>query len=114
MIAVSLVLVALDVGRSAAQSRLGVVAAFGLVHGLGFAGSLASARLPEHAVALGLFGFNVGVELGQLILLAGAVAVISLLPRANGLRARGATFSAYAIGATGAYLVLARSALFFR
>jgi hypothetical protein len=114
MIAVSLVLVALDVGREGAKSRLGVVAAFGLVHGLGFAGSLASARLPEHAAILGLLGFNVGVELGQLALLACAVALVSLLPRASHLRARGATFSAYAIGATGAYLVLARSALFFK
>jgi hypothetical protein len=114
MIAVSLILVALDVGKDDAKVQLGVVAAFGLVHGLGFAGSLASARLPEHAALLGLLGFNVGVELGQLALLAGAVAVISLLPRRGELRARGATFSAYAIGATGVYLVLARSALFFR
>ena len=114
MIAVSLVLVALDVGRAAGKSRLGVVAAFGLVHGLGFAGSLASARLPENAALLGLFGFNVGVEVGQLLLLAGAVAAISLLPRTNDLRARAATVSAYAIGGAGAYLVLARSALFFR
>lgn len=113
MIAVSLVLVALDVGKDDTRSRLGVVAAFGLVHGLGFAGSLASARLPEHAALLGLLGFNVGVEVGQLILLAGAVVVISLLPRAKDLRARAATFSAYAIGATGAYLVLTRSVPFF-
>lgn len=114
MIAVSLVLVALDVGKDDAKVQLGVVAAFGLVHGLGFAGSLATARLPEHAALLGLLGFNVGVELGQLLLLAGAVGVISLVPRRGSLRAFGATFSAYAIGATGVYLVLARSAPFFR
>jgi hypothetical protein len=114
MIAVSLVLVALDVGRDGARSRLGVVAAFGLVHGLGFAGALATARLPAHAALLGLLGFNVGVELGQLMLLACAVAVISFVPRASALRARGATLSAYAIGVAGAYLFLARGTLFFK
>lgn len=114
MIAVSLVLVALDVGRDTTRNRLGVVAAFGLVHGLGFAGSLANARLPEHAALVGLLGFNVGVELGQLVLLAAAVAVISLLPRTEAARGRAAVFSAYAIGATGAYLVIARSALLLR
>jgi hypothetical protein len=113
LIAVSLVLVALDVGRAAPPLRLGVVMAFGLVHGLGFAGALTESRLPEHAVALGLLGFNVGVELGQLALLAAAVAAISLLARSVALRARAATLSAYAIGATGAYLVLARSTFFF-
>lgn len=117
MIAVSLVLVALDVGRMQStfipsSSRLGVVMAFGLVHGLGFAGALAGARLPENAVALGLLGFNVGVELGQLGLLAGAVALISIVPLL--LRARAATFSAYAIGATGAFLLIARSGVLFR
>ena len=84
------------------------------LHGLGFAGSLANARLPEHAALVGLLGFNVGVELGQLVLLAAAVAVISLVPRTGAARGRAATFSAYAIGATGAYLVLARSAFLFR
>jgi hypothetical protein len=114
MIAVSLVLVALDVGRdptdAAPPRRLGVVMAFGLVHGLGFASALTEARLPDNALALGLFGFNVGVELGQLLLLGAAVLVVSLLPA----RARLATLSAYAIGATGAYLVLARSTFLLR
>ena len=113
MIAVSLVLVALDVGRESKSSYL-LVMTFGLVHGLGFAGALADARLPEHAVALGLVGFNIGVELGQLMLLAGAVAAIAILARSNVTRARVATLSAYAIGITGAYLVIARSTSFFR
>jgi hypothetical protein len=112
MIAVSLVLVALDIGREN-SSRLGVVLMFGLVHGLGFAGALADARLPENAAALGLFGFNIGVELGQVMLLAIAVLLIALLAKPV-LRVRAATLSAYAIGATGAYLFLARSILLFR
>ncbi|MDB4938270.1 MAG: Membrane protein [Labilithrix sp.] len=112
MIAVSLVLVALDVGRATTSSRLGIVMPFGLVHGLGFAGALAEARLPEHAVAIGLLGFNVGVELGQLCFLALAVAAIAVFLRSRPVQARAAVFAAYAIGATGAYLVIARSTFF--
>ena len=40
--------------------------AFGLVHGFGFAGILAELTLPTDRLAPALFGFNVGVELGQL------------------------------------------------
>lgn len=47
---------------------IGMGFVFGLVHGLGFAGLLLSIGLPEHAIVSSLFGFNVGVELGQLLL----------------------------------------------
>jgi hypothetical protein len=39
---------------------------FGLVHGFGFAGVIAEMALPPDRVAPALFGFNLGVELGQL------------------------------------------------
>ncbi|PWT78403.1 MAG: hypothetical protein C5B59_01835 [Bacteroidetes bacterium] len=39
---------------------------FGLLHGLGFAGALAQVGLPQNAIPLALFLFNVGVEIGQL------------------------------------------------
>ncbi len=52
---------------------------FGLIHGLGFAGALAELGLPGDARALALVCFNLGVELGQLLvlplLLAGALAL---------------------------------------
>jgi hypothetical protein len=44
--------------------------AFGLLHGLGFAGALGALGLPQHAIPLALFSFNVGIELGQLALVA--------------------------------------------
>jgi hypothetical protein len=44
--------------------------AFGLVHGLGFAGALKNLALPIHARGLALGAFNAGVELGQLTLVA--------------------------------------------
>ena len=39
---------------------------FGLIHGFGFAGALKDLGLPADALALSLFGFNLGVEIGQL------------------------------------------------
>ncbi|HQS30930.1 MAG TPA: HupE/UreJ family protein, partial [Polaromonas sp.] len=43
---------------------------FGLLHGFGFASVLADLGLPKHALVLALVGFNVGVELGQLAIVA--------------------------------------------
>lgn len=47
-----------------------LVFCFGLLHGLGFAGVLAEFGLPKGQLAAGLIGFNVGVELGQLTVIA--------------------------------------------
>jgi ketosteroid isomerase-like protein len=44
--------------------------AFGLIHGFGFAGVLVEMDLPRAGLARALFGFNVGVEMGQLALVA--------------------------------------------
>ena len=43
---------------------------FGLVHGFGFASVLADLGLPSGAMAAGLLGFNLGVEIGQLAIVA--------------------------------------------
>ena len=50
--------------------RWWVAFAFGLVHGFGFASVLAELGLPRDVLALALVGFNVGVELGQLAIVA--------------------------------------------
>lgn len=50
--------------------RSAVAFAFGLVHGFGFAGVLAEMALPVERVAPALFGFNIGVEIGQLVVVA--------------------------------------------
>jgi hypothetical protein len=52
---------------------------FGLVHGAGFANYL-KAMFVDH-VALPLFGFNVGIELGQVVVLLAAAALLGLLDR---------------------------------
>jgi hydrogenase/urease accessory protein HupE len=62
--------------------------AFGLLHGLGFAGFLSEALSSEPLVATALLAFNVGVELGQLAIVAAFVlALLALRARGRGTRA---------------------------
>ena len=56
--------------------RTAVVFAFGLLHGLGFAGVLTELGLPASAFATALVSFNLGVEAGQLAVLGLAFALI--------------------------------------
>lgn len=42
---------------------------FGLIHGLGFAGALREFGLPQNHIIMALVGFNLGVEIGQLIVI---------------------------------------------
>jgi hydrogenase/urease accessory protein HupE len=60
------------------KSRLILVFAFGLLHGLGFASMLADFGMPENAFATALIAFNVGVELGQLVVVALAFLTVGL------------------------------------
>ena len=71
VIAASVVLAALNNLRGTIDKRRWVMAfAFGLIHGFGFASVLADLGLPQGALVLALVGFNVGVELGQLAIVA--------------------------------------------
>jgi hydrogenase/urease accessory protein HupE len=60
-----------DVGR-----RWPLTFAFGLVHGFGFASVLREYGLPQEALAPALAAFNIGVELGQLAIVATALVVL--------------------------------------
>ena len=53
--------------------------AFGLLHGFGFAGALSEIGLPEEARAMALFLFNVGVEIGQLVVVGCLLAMLWVL-----------------------------------
>ena len=55
-----------------------IVFSFGLLHGLGFAGVLAEFGLPEGQFLPALIGFNIGVELGQLSVIAIAYLLLGL------------------------------------
>jgi len=81
IIAASVALAALNNLRPWFQGRGWLVAGgFGLIHGFGFANVLADLGLSSSTLALALVGFNVGVELGQLAIVA------AFLPLAFGLR----------------------------
>jgi hypothetical protein len=70
-IAASVVLAALNNIWPVFERRRAVVAfVFGLIHGFGFASVLLDLGLPKTALLLSLVGFNVGVELGQLAIVA--------------------------------------------
>jgi hypothetical protein len=53
-----------------ATGRWRITFPFGLVHGFGFAGALREIAVPRPQVPTALFGFNFGVELGQIAVLA--------------------------------------------
>ena len=76
IIAASIVFVALEniFLKEYRPYRLIIVFGFGLIHGLGFAGALSAFELDAASLLSGLFGFNLGVEFGQLAVIALALA----------------------------------------
>jgi hydrogenase/urease accessory protein HupE len=74
VIALSIMFVALEniISEKLRPSRLFIVFAFGLIHGLGFAGVLKDLGLPQREYINALISFNVGVELGQLSIILAA------------------------------------------
>ena len=90
-----------------------VAFAFGLLHGLGFAGALSEIGLPANAIPLALFSFNVGVEVGQLLFIFAALMVIAVIVRLP-LR-EGAwrwKLPVYAIGSVAAFWMVLRLSAF--
>ncbi|HLU65122.1 MAG TPA: HupE/UreJ family protein [Kofleriaceae bacterium] len=84
VIAASIALVAVDNAvRLDPPHRALVTFGFGLIHGLGFA-SMLRPLLPPEDVVLPLLAFNVGVELGQLALVALALPLLAALVRVAG------------------------------
>jgi hypothetical protein len=105
-VALSIVLVAGEaLGRRETLARRWpalVAFLFGLVHGLGFAGGLKQIGLPENHLLVALLTFNVGVEIGQLLLIVAAWGLARWVGTwAWAARAR--TPALYAIGIVAAY-----------
>jgi len=119
-IALSVVFVASEILRER-EGRAGIAGrwpwtvafAFGLLHGLGFAGALREVGLPEQAIPLALLFFNVGVEAGQLLFVAAVVSAWALA-RTAGVRVPRAAEVAlpYAIGSVAMFWVIERVAAF--
>ncbi|HYX91833.1 MAG TPA: HupE/UreJ family protein [Myxococcaceae bacterium] len=81
---------------------------FGLVHGLGFASALISYGLGSSAVA-GIFGFNVGVELGQAAVVIGVHPLVRLLERQGSINAWAVRVGSGAVLAAGAFWMVERA-----
>ena len=83
LIAASIVYVAVEnlFRREPTWLRLALVFSFGLLHGLGFAGALSEMGWPQGRKLLALLSFNAGVEMGQLTVIAAAVALLAASSR---------------------------------
>ncbi|MEM8769960.1 MAG: HupE/UreJ family protein, partial [Pseudomonadota bacterium] len=96
-----------------------VAFAFGLLHGLGFAGALADIGLPPTEIPLALLFFNLGVEIGQLIFVFSVLAILALLrflagvTRDSNVFLLGERVVVYAVGVTASFWLLERSAAVF-
>jgi len=102
VIAASVVLAALNnVYPVVSTGRWIMAFSFGLIHGFGFASVLADLGLPRGSLVTALFGFNVGVELGQLAIVA------VFLPVAYALRATWFYRRVIFLGGSAAVVVLA-------
>jgi hypothetical protein len=105
-------------GRPGLASRAPwiVAFAFGLLHGLGFAGALAEVGLPQNAIPLALLFFNVGVEIGQLLFITAVFVLYRLVTLAVRDRIdlrRAAFVPAYLIGGIASYWTIDRISRFW-
>ena len=80
LIAVSIMVSAIHAVRPIFAGReMYIAAGFGLIHGLAFAGTLAGLQLEAAPMALSIFGFNAGIEIMQLLVIAVTVPWLVLL-----------------------------------
>jgi hypothetical protein len=101
-IAVTIILAALDNLRPIFPVRRVVVTFFfGLIHGFGFAGVLSELNLPTGDFVRALLTFNIGLELGQLMIVVGVTTLLFLLRDGRHYRAwviRGGSMAAIVVG----------------
>lgn len=88
-IALSILFLAVELAHRGQRSTMRptghrVAAAFGLLHGFGFAGALREVGLPADGLGLALLMFNLGVETGQLVFVAGVLVLAGALRRLAG------------------------------
>jgi hydrogenase/urease accessory protein HupE len=118
-IAASVFLLAVELTRADASATTllrrapwAMAGAFGLLHGLGFAGALAEVGLPAGEIPLALGAFNVGIELGQLAFVGVVSAVGWVVVRALARRPAWLTIGpAYMMGGLSALWCLERTAV---
>lgn len=89
--------------------RIAVAFIFGLVHGFGFAGALTPLNLPADRLAVGLLGFNLGVEFGQLLVIACAWVLLQVLARTPPVRTWAADSASAVICGLGTFWFVTRA-----
>ncbi len=112
MVALSIVLLAAEIlGKKEASVSQGwrITFAFGLLHGLGYAGALQRIGLPEGDVISALLFFNLGVELGQLGFVILVLIHLRILERIwTGSRPYIERYTAHAVGFVGVFWMIER------
>jgi hydrogenase/urease accessory protein HupE len=111
-IALSIVYVGADnllTGTKGRDVRAWVALMFGLVHGFGFASVLRETGLPNRALGMSLFSFNLGVEIGQAIIVVIVATALSIVRRRDAVLARRiATVGSVAVMMAGAFWFIQR------
>ena len=93
----------------AADIRAWLAAVFGLIHGFGFAYVLKEFGLPQAALGWSLFAFNLGVEIGQLMIVVVVAALLLLVRRRSAGAARNVALAgSIAVIAAGVYWFIER------
>ena len=110
LIALSIAYVAIEnlFTRELKPWRLALVFMFGLLHGLGFAGVLRELGLPREEFLTALLTFNLGVEGGQLTVIAMALIVVAPFMNKGWYRQRVVIPASIAIAAIGLYWTVTR------
>lgn len=110
LIALSIAYVAIEnlLTRELKPWRLALVFTFGLLHGLGFAGVLRELGLPRDEFLTGLLTFNLGVEGGQLTVIAMAWVVVAPFVTRGWYRHRVVIPASLVIAAIGIYWTIVR------
>jgi hypothetical protein len=127
IIALSIVFVAAEILR-ARQGHLGITARspwmvallFGLMHGLGFAGGLSEAGLPEGHIPTALLFFSIGVETGHFLFIGLVLIVMAIIgwvtkkltPLSEQRLSRAQLIPPYVIGTVAMFWVIERIAAF--
>jgi hypothetical protein len=82
---------------------------FGLVHGFGFASVLREIGLPPRALGISLFSFNLGVEIGQAVLVVIVASLLAFVRARSPERARQlVTAASVVVVVAGAYWFVQR------
>jgi hypothetical protein len=111
-IALSIVYVGADnllTGSKGRDVRAWVALVFGLVHGFGFASVLRDTGLPNRALGVSLFSFNLGVEIGQALIVVVVATVLAAIRARDAVLARRiATVGSVGVMIAGAYWFIER------